>query len=162
MTPRPEGDSIIKVLSVLDDDGSVVVDNLSFDQSNSLQVYHRLFGSFLEPKESGFGHHVSYTRVLDMSLMVMYDRGRIAMAPEDMELLINMKFPFKIPASQLPQGFASCQFHYKGAEYNQMFLFERDFGIKDFTYGPGAVLLEVKYKLECSYNPDCINVLCCD
>lgn len=165
-TPRNYDGSEItdSVLSVIAPDGSVEADSLAYDPAYAVQVYHRLWSSQMFPdmRDEGFGHKIEYSRRLAMSALIYMDKKRVNMNSEDMELVLLMSFPTSIPKSQLPAGFASVQFFPLGGDFNQVNLLLREFNLKDYTLGPEVVLLELKYQIECTYQKDCINTLCCD
>jgi len=163
-TPRKyDGDVSDVQLSITGDEGEVIVDSVAYDSVNPLMIYHRIMGStyLLNQRDSGFGGNISYTRKLDMSAMVYIDKSRIKLAAEDMDLLLHIKFPQQIAGASLPDGFATCHFTPIGTEFNQVYLLDRELKIKDYSMGPEVVLFELKYSIECSYQLDCIKVLCC-
>jgi len=156
----PDGD-LVKVITT-DQDGQAIINDLMYDQIYPMMVYHRLNSSKMRLSEKdGFGNQIGMRRVLDMSMMVFIDKSRIHLSGEDMEIVIYSGFPSSIKKADLTPGFTDCIFTFNGCEHNQVFLFDREFKMKNFNLSPSVVLLEVKYTIECGYQKNCINILCC-
>jgi hypothetical protein len=159
-TYMPDGD-LIKAVEI-NAKGLTIVDDLFYDNTKPMQIYHRMNTSRMIPSpKDGFGNEVGMLRQLDMSALVFIDKSRIGISGEDMEMVLYYGFPNSIPKNQLTTGFTSCRFQFNGCEHNQVYLFDREFKIKNFNLSPSVVLLEVKYLIECGYQKNCINILCC-
>lgn len=155
----PNGDQIRAC--VIDENGDTVVDAITPNMTAPMTIYHRLNSSrWVTAKDDSFGNApMNSRRVMDMSLMVIYDKKRVHLNSEDMELMVFAALPSSI--RPLPVGFASLSLDTVSGEHSQPSLLMREFGMKDFTLSPQFVLLEVKYKMECTYSKDCIQLLCC-
>jgi hypothetical protein len=145
-----------------DENGKPINSNLFYSDTFPMVIYHRIASSkwILNNKDS-FGRKQGYLRQMEMQMIISYDKSRIHLNSEDLETLIYFGFPQSIPGADLTGGLKSCTFSLSQMEHNQLFLIEREFQMKNYSLWPRAVLTEARYKIECDYSPDCINVICC-
>jgi hypothetical protein len=136
-----------------------------FDLHNvesSVSIYHRLMSVSRNSSVSGFGDDINSPVVsYNMSALVFVNQQKTNLFAHQIEMLLNQKLLQQFGFSDLPEGYESINVISEGSEFNQRYLFEREFNLKHFTMEPRIVLFEFKYQLECTVNNDCIKSICC-
>lgn len=147
---------------------SVVQDKIKGEYANyesikgSIQSYHRIMSSARRAESKNdadsFGDELQpQSRSIAMSMLMFADK-KIGISADQLELILMASMPTKAPVTT---GYQSINFLHTGSEFNQRYLMEREYGIKDFTLEPDVVLIEFKYTIECVYASNCIKTLCC-
>lgn len=161
--PRTGNDGVDQVMTLLNEKGETVKDNLFYEAQSPLQIYHRLWASAIVPdlKDDGFGDGISLKRILQLSMVVFASKKMVQLSAEELELIIYLQMPASLPKAQLPLGIESCFITPTGSDFNQTNLLGREFKLLNNTLEPETVLFELKYTIECKASKNCINALCC-
>ncbi len=138
---------------------------VGIDDIHPVQVYHKHYGSVPntpEAKENFGDKNNVITKKYNMGLIVMGQRKKIKLSPEQLETLIEAGFPDSLNA-QLRNDFKlnSCMISISGTDHNSNALLKREYGQPDKKYDHQTILFEMKYLIECSYKRSCIDILCC-
>lgn len=165
--PVNGNDGLTYTIAIFDNKGKVVTDFAGWNETGgSVQLYHRVLGSSRKTDSSRgsdtWGHEMQpLSRTMEMTCLVFFDKKQVRLDADEMELLLMSTMPNEMTTEQIGSGYGSVQFLHGGSLFNSQYLFKREFNIDNYTMEPEIVLFEFKYTIECSYQADCVKVLCC-
>lgn len=152
-----QGKLMLKLVA-LTQSGGTLCDDLIYDQNAPLRLFHIIRSSqWMDSAKDDFGDHIATKRVTSCVLMAFASR-QLSMDPDDLELLIKYGLP--VDLLRVP-NYGDVKIIIEGVDYSQRQIFSEEFAIDNYTMEPDAVLVRVKYRLECVVNPDCVKILCC-
>lgn len=132
------------------------------DDAYPVQLYHRHNGCvFKSEPADAFGGNAPRKEFIAMSLFVVAQRSRTRLAPEDLKTLIATAFPYEIPAQKRALWKLSGSISLLSADLNSQNVYKREYNPAPTILDPQVNMFELKYQIECSYQKDCINTLCC-
>lgn len=154
-----DGDKVRTKMVELTNNGEVVTDDLFYDDTHPLHVFHVAKESiWREDAKEDYGNNIATRRITNVSMLVFAKRSVIKLDCDDLDLLIKFGLPFNI--MNIPT-YGSVGFVVEKCDYNQRTIFSEEFGYDNYTMEPDIVLVRLKYRLECTVSPDCVKIICC-
>jgi hypothetical protein len=138
--------------------------DLTVDDVYPVQVYHRNYGGTFKPNPAtGFGDgNTAKNQVTNMGCIVIGQRKKIKLTPEDLLVLVAASFPAELPkAKRAELKLTKSAITITNIDINSLAVFKREYQFKDNVLDPSIIMLELKYQIECGFEKDCINTICC-
>lgn len=127
--------------------------------SNVLTLWHKNLGALYTPNKQQYGDKNDIiVRTLQLSILVICNLNRILMTAEELELLISDALPTAIPKTLMESlRLTSCVISHQGSNFNSSELYLREFRTPEYKLKPHHQMLEVRYRIECTFRQGCIN-----
>ena len=133
-----------------------------YDDEFSFMSFHKIRTAQVLPnlKEKTYGNDDQNARLIrytNLSMIVFLNTQSVKATQEQLANSIMSIFPDALPKEQLIPGVTSVNFGIIGFDYDTINIFRREYDGLEYDLKNDVVMLEVKYKIECSFNKKCIN-----
>lgn len=133
---------------------------ITFDDINELSLYHRIANStYTQFKNQSYGDgYLDFQHQYDIELVVMGDRRKINVRPDELEAAIASN----IGAKEKPTGVSFINVLPVSANHNSQTVFRQEFQGVDYYLKPEHILFSIRYRVELRYQKGCISLCQCD
>lgn len=133
-----------------------------YDDEYDFMCFHKIRTSQVIPnlKEKAFGNadlSANSTRLTNLSMIVFLNTESVKATQEQLANSIMAIFPESLPKDQLIQGVSAVKYGIVGFDFETINIFRREYDGLEYDLKNDVVMIEVKYKIECSYTKACIN-----
>lgn len=133
-----------------------------FDDKYDIMCFHKIRTSQVIPnlKERSYGNDDANTnsnRITNLSMILFLNTRSVKSTQEQLANSITAIFPDVLPKANLIPGVAAVKFGIVGFDFETINIFRREYDGLEYDLKNQIVLIEVKYKIECTYSKACIN-----
>lgn len=154
---RDNGQGQYDALPVLLKDGRL--QDVAVTDLHEITLWHKNQGSIPAPNKQQYGDANNIlVRSVQMAMLVVCNLVRMKMNAEDIDLLIIDSFPSQLPKTMINSlKISTCVITLQGTNFNSAELYLREFRTSEYKLKPHHQMLEVRYKIECTFRQGCIN-----
>lgn len=156
---RGEGEEEQKFPVLVANDG--ICTDVGINDTKPFQVYHRILSLNGTDPEDGnnFGDQLTVAEEASMRLVVIGDRNRLELAPEDIMAGINLWLPRDLASSVAKSlDLESVQIIPGAINLNMQEVFEEEYPGTAFNLPPNSIMAYMDYQIISEYNKNCFSI----
>jgi hypothetical protein len=157
----PRSNDTNDIIPVVFENGKEMFVELS-DKFN-LIGFHKINNSTIQPNKNNFGDsNSSLIKSLNCSFIVFFNKKKIDICKEDLDLIISSYFPTSLtPDLKKNLNIQNCYIEPLQSDYNGYALFQREYKTSQFNLKPTHSMFEIKYKIDLTVKKECLNKCSC-
>ena len=132
-----------------------------YNDAFDLSWYHRTRTVQIAPnlavKSYGDNAYEYFIKVSNMSMIVFFNTENVSMNQDQLANAIALNMPINVQKSLLESGIEYVRFTTIGFDFDTLAIFRREMDGMQYDLDNKIMMIEVKYKIECSFSKACIN-----
>jgi hypothetical protein len=153
-----DGEADQKLPALVANDGTCT--EVGINDTKPFQVYHRIIDmQASDPDENNFGDQLTVQEITNMRIVVMGDRNRLLLSPEDIMGAINLWIPRALSSAEAKAlGLESIQIIPGEINLNMEEVFDDEYPGTDFNLPPNHIMAFMNYQVIIEYNQKCFSL----
>ncbi len=154
---KVDGDQRQTMPGAVDNNGTVT--NLSIDDKYPFEIYHRHLSSTFSEPEQDFGDFMLRVETAQMLLVVMGDRSRLKLTPEEIITGIRLGLSLELGSAFLVTNSLDGAFITPGeVNLNKEDIWNSEYNTSEVKVKPETILLTVAYAIETKTKFNCVSI----